>query len=87
VSPVTFPMNTRAKIASVKSERMEEFAARLRDGDPMPIKEFEDILRDAGVPRSMATQIASVGYAKAVRGEPEGSKATDPLAFLEALRG
>ena len=66
---------------------MEEFARRLRDGNPMPIKEFEDILREAGVPKSMATQIASVGYAKAALGEPEGEKADDATAFLTALRG
>lgn len=83
ISLVTFPANRRAGITSVKSERMDEFARRLRDGEPMPIKEFEDILREAGVPKALATQIASVGYAKAVRGEPEG-KANDP--DLIALR-
>lgn len=87
ISPVSFLANRRARIEAVKSERMEEFARRLRDGDPMPIKEFEDILREAGVPKSMATQIASVGYAKAALGEPEGEKADDATAFLTALRG
>ena len=87
ISPVSFPANRRARIEAVKSERMEEFARRLRDGDPMPIKEFEDILREAGVPKSMATQIASGGYAKAALGEPEGEKADDATAFLTALRG
>jgi HK97 family phage prohead protease len=85
VSVVSLPANRRAAITSVKSERMEEFARRLRDGDPMPIKEFEDILRDAGVPRSMATAIASHGYAKAIRSESEGSKANEPAAFMQAL--
>ncbi|MFC4624219.1 HK97 family phage prohead protease [Daeguia caeni] len=87
ISPVSFPANRRARIEAVKSDRMEEFARRLRDGNPMPIKEFEDILREAGVPKSMATQIASVGYAKAALGEPEGEKADDATAFLTALRG
>lgn len=87
ISPVTFPANRRARIESVKSERMEEFARRMRDGDPMPIKEFEDILREAGVPKSMAVQIASVGYAKAIRRDAEGDQANDPAAFLNALRG
>lgn len=87
ISPVTFPANRRARIESVKSERMEEFATRLRDGDPMPIKEFEDILREAGVPKSMAVQIASVGYAKAIRRDAEGDQANDTAAFLKALRG
>jgi HK97 family phage prohead protease len=72
ISPVNFPANRRATVTEVKSERMEEFARRLRDGDPLPIKEFEDILREAGVPKAMAVQIASVGYAKAIRSESEG---------------
>lgn len=75
ISIVSFPANRRARVESVKSERMDEFARRLRDGDPMPIKEFEDILREAGVPKAMAVQIASVGYAKAIRSESEGEKA------------
>lgn len=87
ISPVSFPANRRARVESVKSERMEEFARRLRDGEPMPIKEFEDILREAGVPKSMATAIASHGYAKAIRSESEGDQATEATAFLKALRG
>jgi len=87
ISPVTFPANRRARIEAVKSERMEEFARRLRDGDPMPIKDFEDILREAGVPKSMATAIASHGYAKAIRSDSEGDQANDATALLKALRG
>lgn len=87
ISVVSFPANRRARVEAVKSERMEEFARRLRDGDPMPIKDFEDILREAGVPKSMAVQIASVGYAKAIRSESEGDQANDATAFLKALRG
>ena len=83
ISPVSFPANSRARVEAVKSERMEAFARRLRDGDPMPIKEFEDILRDAGVPKALAVQIASVGYAKAIRSESEGEKAND-LADLHS---
>lgn len=86
ISPVTFPANRRARIESVKSERMDEFARRLRDGDPIPIKDFEDILREAGVPKSMAVAIASHGYAKAIRSDSEGDKANDTAAFLKALR-
>lgn len=88
ISLVSFPANRRARVESVKSaDRMDDFARRLRDGDPMPIKEFEDILRDAGVPKAMAVQIASVGYAKAIRSESEGEKANEPAAFLNALLG
>lgn len=87
ISVVSFPANRRARIESVKSERMDEFARRLRDGDPMPIKEFEDILRESGVPKSMAVAIASHGYAKAIRSESEGEKANDQaVRFLQMLR-
>lgn len=85
ISPVTFPANRRARIESVKSERMDEFARRLRDGDPMPIKDFEDILRESGVPKSMAVAIASHGYAKAIRSESEGEKANPGDLFMQAL--
>lgn len=84
ISVVSFPANRRANVTAVKSERMEEFAKRLRDGDPLPVKDFEDILREAGVPKAMAVQIASVGYAKAIRSESEGT-ANDAAAFLKAL--
>jgi hypothetical protein len=94
VSPVNFPAKRNALVESVKSEAGErwtafqDFARHLRDGEPMPTKEFEDILRDAGVPKSMATAIASHGYAKAAfRSESESDKANDAAAFLKALRG
>ncbi|RRH72002.1 HK97 family phage prohead protease [Falsigemmobacter faecalis] len=90
ISLTAMPANPKALITGVKSEALaadlEEFARRLRDGEPLPVKNFEDILREAGVPKAMATQIASVGYAKAIRGEPEG-KANEPelTALKEAL--
>lgn len=86
ISVVNMPANKRSLVSNVKSARMEEFAQRLRDGDPMPIKEFEDILREAGVPKSMAVQIASVGYAKAIRSESEGVK-DQSTQFLQQLLG
>jgi HK97 family phage prohead protease len=84
ISVVSFPANRRAQVQSLKSERMEEFARRLRDGDPMPTKEFEDILREAGVPKALATQIASVGYAKAIRSDSEGEAKERAIAALKA---
>lgn len=87
VSIVSFPANRRARVDQVKaSDRLSTFARQLRDGEPPQIKEFEDILRDAGVPKSMAVRIASVGYAKAVRGEPEGEKANDLAEFARLMR-
>lgn len=86
ISPVTFPANREARIEQVKSDELKDFASRLRDGEPPSVKEFESILREAGVPKSMATSIASVGYAKAVRGEPEAEKNEQLVTFLEKLR-
>lgn len=86
ISIVSFPANRRARVEAIKSERMEEFARRLRDGDPLPVKEFEDILREAGVPKAMAVQIASVGYAKAIRSESEGQANHAAVESLRALR-
>lgn len=88
ISPVTFPANEEARISAVKSERFQQFAQNLRNGLPPSIKEFEDVLREAGIPKSMATQIASVGYAKAIRSESESvPKAEEAVAFLKALHG
>lgn len=88
ISPVTFPANEEARISAVKSERFQQFAQNLRNGLPPSIKEFEDVLREAGIPKSMATRIASVGYAKAIRSESDSTqKAEKAAAFLKALRG
>lgn len=86
ISIVSFPANRRARVEAVKNERMDDFARRLRDGEPPSIKEFEDILREAGVPKSMAVAIASHGYAKAIRSE-SGGDATEPsVKALATLR-
>lgn len=86
ISVVTFPANRRATVDSVKSNRFEEFARLLRDGEPPPIKEFEDLLREAGVPKSMAVRIASVGYAKAIRSESDGKAREEVSRALKGLR-
>jgi HK97 family phage prohead protease len=87
ISIVSFPANNRARVDAVKHDswgRLEEFMRALRDGEPRPIKEFEDLLREAGAPKSMAVAIASSGYAKAIRSE-SGGKATDEA--VAALKG
>lgn len=83
-SVVNFPANRRARIELVKSERFEDFAKRLRDGEPPPIKEFEDILREAGIPRAMAKNICCHGYEKAIRCDAEGTKSA--VETLRAFR-
>lgn len=89
VSVVAFPANRRARIDVVKNEswgRLEEFMRALRDGEPRPIKEYEDILREAGAPKSVAVQMASVGYAPVFRSESEGEKATAVDDAIETIR-
>lgn len=89
-SIVSFPANRRAAVDIVKSEqswgKLETLARRFRDGEPLPTKEYEEILRDAGFPKSVAVQIASVGYAKAIRSDSGGEEAKthDVLARLAA---
>lgn len=83
ISLTTFPANGKATVTGVKSAHpIDEFARRLRDGEPPATKEFEDILREAGIPKALAVQIASVGYAKAVRSESEGKASDQVLAAL-----
>lgn len=52
VSIVTVPANSKAGVLSAKSG----YPGRL----PETVREFEDLLRDAGFPRSRATEIASL---------------------------
>lgn len=98
-SIVSFPANRRALVESVKSDadvkaikfwkRFEDLARKFRDGEPLPAKEYEEILREAGFPKSVAVQIASVGYVKSIRSESGGDEATsEALARLKAaLKG
>lgn len=63
ISPVSFPANRRATITAVKSDRLDEFVRRVRDGDDLPdLKEFEDVLGDLGFSKSQRVRIASHGY-------------------------
>lgn len=84
ISPVTFPANTEARITGIKSERIADFAEQLRLGNPKPPKEFEEILREVGFSKSMATQIVSVGYAKAIRRESGSKNNNEIIAFFNA---
>lgn len=58
-----------------KWSRFEGLARKFRDGAALPAKEYEEILRDAGFPKSVAVQIASVGYVKSIRSESGGEEA------------
>jgi len=76
ISPVSFPMNRRARIETVKSV--------LDEGKLPTVREFEEFLRDAGFSKALATAIAAKATPH-LRGEPGGE--ADIRAFLEKLRG
>lgn len=89
VSLVPIGADRFARVTGVKSDRwgdLEEFAQALRDGSPPPIKDFEQLLRDAGVPKSMAVRIASVGYAKAIRSDSEGDETAKSAGLDQVLK-
>ncbi len=76
ISIVTFAANDRARVESVKHI--------LAAGNLPTVREFEDLLRDAGFSKSLAVAIATKATPH-LRGEPE-AKADDPLTrFLEAM--
>ena len=47
-------------------QRLRDFMVSFREGSPPSIREFEEILREAGAPKSVARRIATQGYAKAI---------------------
>jgi HK97 family phage prohead protease len=102
VSIVSFPANRRARVDTVKADgadsaaaawrRFEDLARKFRDGEPPPAKDFEDLLREAGIPKAAAVHIASHGYAKTIRSESEGREKANPSTpdlspLAEALKG
>lgn len=100
VSIVAFPANRRSHVDEVRAEplvsdpvaeelgrKLLDLGRRIRDGEPPAIKEFEGLLREATVPKSMAVAIASRGYATAIRGEPGGEAASKSLADAIARLG
>ncbi len=62
ISPVVFPMNTKATIVAVKSDNL--FGLKNEDGSLKTIRDFERILRDAGLSDREAKSLLSGGYAK-----------------------
>lgn len=83
VSPVTFPMNDRAKISSVKSEGIEEIVEKLAAGDRLTEREFERMAKGLGLSNSQAERAARVH----LKGQGEPAEAANDVAdFLAALR-
>jgi HK97 family phage prohead protease len=84
VSPVTFPMNRAAKITAVKGEGVDEIVEKLRAGDRLTEREFEQLVKGLGLSNSQAERAARVH----LKGQGEPAKAaSDALDFLRAMRG
>ena len=77
ISPVNFPAQPRAAVDNVKS-----YTAA---GALPSLKEFEELLREAGFSKSRATAIAGKGLASLLRSE--SGKDADAARFFAALKG
>ncbi|MFG6083912.1 HK97 family phage prohead protease [Paracoccus litorisediminis] len=85
VSPVTFPMNDRAKISSVKADGLAEIVEKLAAGDRLTEREFERMLKGTlDLSNSQAERAARV-HLKG-QGEPD-TAADEATRFWAALRG
>lgn len=83
VSPVTFPMNDRAKISSVKADGIDEIVDKLAAGDRLTEREFERMAKGLGLSNSQAERAARVH----LKGQGEPAEAAKDVAdFLAALR-
>lgn len=77
ISIVTFAANPRARVEAVKSDAtlaLEDICKFIRDGEAPPPKDFEKLLRDAGLPRALAVRFGAA-YAKIVRSESDDDQA------------
>lgn len=70
ISIVTFPANDRAQVENVKTA----LSHMLKAGQLPNIKDFEDFLREAGFSKTQAACIATHGFGKLHRGEPDSTK-------------
>lgn len=84
VSAVTFPMNDRAKLTSVKADGCEEIVNKLKAGDRLTEREFEQLTKGLGLSNSQAERAARV-HLKGP-GEPVEA-AKDGAAFMRAFLG
>ena len=82
VSPVTFPMNEKAKITAVKSHGIEDIIDKLGAGDRLTEREFERMAKGLGLSNSQAERAARIH----LKGQGEPAKAAnDGAAFMRAL--
>lgn len=60
VSPVTFPMNDKAKVTSAKADGCEEIIEKLAAGDRLTEREFEKLVKGLGLSNSQAERAARI---------------------------
>lgn len=84
ISPVTFPMNDRAKISAVKADGVDEIVEKLAAGDRLTEREFERLVKGLGLSNSQAERAVRVH----LKGQGEPDEAADEAArFWAAMRG
>ena len=84
ISPVTFPMNERAKISSVKADGCETIIEKLAAGDRLTEREFETLAKGLGLSNSQAERAARIH----LKGQGEPAEAASEAArFWAAMRG
>jgi HK97 family phage prohead protease len=84
ISMVTFPMNERAKISSVKADGCEAIIEKLSAGDRLTEREFETLAKGLGLSNSQAERAARI-HLKG-QGEP-AEAASEEARFWAAMRG
>lgn len=84
VSAVTFPMNERAKLTAVKAEGCEDLVNKLKAGDRLTEREFEQLTKGLGLSNSQAERAARV-HLKGPGDPVEAAK--DGAAFMRAFLG
>ncbi len=87
VSPVTFPMNDRARVTAIKADGHDDLIEKLQAGERLTVREFERLAKGLGLSNSQAERAARV-HLKG-QGEPAAAVKSDDeaLAFWAALRG
>jgi hypothetical protein len=84
VSPVTFPMNEKAKVTSAKAEGCDDLVEKLAAGDRLTEREFEKLAKGLGLTNSQAERAARI-HLKG-QGAPAAAVQSGD-AFLRALLG
>lgn len=84
ISPVTFPMNDRAKVTMVKADGADDVIEKLKAGDRLTEREFELLAKGLGLSNSQAERAARVH----LKGPGEPAKAaSEAQEFYRAMLG